>query len=136
MDAIRSQLPLMNQEEAGLAEITDPVNTAVVGGVKYIRASRGHMHAFQMRTPNMNIKTVLDLFVNQVDLSPDGIALVNGQETLTYGELAVRSDAVGRFLLENGVKRGALVPIEATRSIDYIVAIIGVLKANDGIRSH
>src|SRR5262245_30336979 len=78
----------------------------------------------------MKIKTVLDLFDHQVDLSPDGIALVSGRATLTYGELAVRSDAVARFLLENGVKSGALVPIEATRSIDYIVTIIGVLKAN------
>jgi non-ribosomal peptide synthetase component F len=78
----------------------------------------------------MNINTVLDLFDSQVNSSPDGIALVSGQVTLTYGELAVRSDAVARFLLENGVKGGALVPIDATRSIDYIVAIIGILKAN------
>ncbi|MBR0696474.1 amino acid adenylation domain-containing protein [Bradyrhizobium lablabi] len=78
----------------------------------------------------MNIRTVLDLFDNQVSSAPDGIALVSGQAPLTYGELAARSDAVARFLLENGVKGGALVPIEATRSIDYIVAIIGVLKAN------
>ncbi|MFC7627453.1 amino acid adenylation domain-containing protein [Paraburkholderia humisilvae] len=78
----------------------------------------------------MIIKTVLDLFDHQVSLSPDGIALASGSTTLTYGELALRSDAVAHFLVEHGVNRGALIPIEATRSIDYIVAIIGVLKAN------
>src|ERR1700754_2701334 len=78
----------------------------------------------------MITRTVLDLFDSQVGLSPDAIALANGQTTLTYGELAARSDAVAHFLLEHGVSSGALVPIEATRSIDYIVAIIGVLKAN------
>src|ERR1700753_2050368 len=78
----------------------------------------------------MITRTVLDLFDSQVGLSPDAIALANGQTTLTYGELAARGDAVAHFLLEHGVKSGALIPIEATRSIDYIVAIIGVLKAN------
>ncbi|WP_175233573.1 AMP-binding protein, partial [Paraburkholderia humisilvae] len=78
----------------------------------------------------MIIKTVLDLLDNQVNLSPDGIALASGSTTLTYGELAVRSDAVAHLLFERGLNGGALIPIEATRSIDYIVAIIGVLKAN------
>ncbi|MFT0174411.1 amino acid adenylation domain-containing protein [Paraburkholderia mimosarum] len=78
----------------------------------------------------MFAKTVLDLFDRQVSLSPEGVALARGKTRLTYGELAARSDAVARFLVDRGASCGALIPIEATRSIDYIVAIIGVLKAN------
>lgn len=78
----------------------------------------------------MITQTVLDLFDSQVSASPDAIALASGSTTLTYGELAARSDAVAHFLVEHGVSSGALVPVEATRSVDYIVAVIGVLKAD------
>jgi amino acid adenylation domain-containing protein/thioester reductase-like protein len=75
-------------------------------------------------------QTVLDLFEKQVASSPDELALSSVGATLTYRELAARSDAIAHFLIGHGVRSGDLVPIEATRSPDYIVAILGVLKAN------
>ena len=57
------------------------------------------------------------------------IALVCGNEKVTYGELDARSDEVARYLHRQGIGREQIVAILLERSIDYIVAIIGIWKA-------
>jgi amino acid adenylation domain-containing protein/thioester reductase-like protein len=75
-------------------------------------------------------RTVLNLFMDRVAAAPNATALSSGSDTLTYQELSRRSDAVARFLASHGVGSGSVVPVEGTRSVDFIVAMVGVLKAN------
>ena len=56
-------------------------------------------------------------------------ALVCGSQQLTYGELDARSDEVARYLHRQGIGREQIVAILLERSIDYIVAMIGIWKA-------
>ncbi|KAF9271764.1 hypothetical protein BGZ68_003101, partial [Mortierella alpina] len=46
------------------------------------------------------------LFENQVEMSPEAIAIVHGKQTLTYRELNSRADRIARRLVEAGVKPG------------------------------
>ena len=56
-------------------------------------------------------------------------ALVCGNQHVTYGELDARSDEVARYLHRQGIGREQIVAILLERSIEYIVAMIGIWKA-------
>ncbi|WP_299137145.1 condensation domain-containing protein, partial [uncultured Tenacibaculum sp.] len=60
--------------------------------------------------------TVLNKFMAQSFTCPDGIALVLGEEKLTYQELDVRSDLWARHLMNLGVVKGSIVGLMMTRS--------------------
>ena len=70
-----------------------------------------------------------DLFDAQVDASPDAIAVIYEQERLTYRELCRRADQLACHLQKLGVTADAPVGICVNRSIEMVVAILGVLKA-------
>lgn len=74
-------------------------------------------------------KTINELFEEQVDKNPDKIALVFGQESLTYQELNKRSNQVARVLRDNEIRADDIVGILVKRSFNMIIGIIGILKA-------
>jgi non-ribosomal peptide synthetase component F/acyl carrier protein len=69
------------------------------------------------------------LFEQQESLTPDAIALYFNGKELTYSELNSRSNQLAHYLIKLGVKPEAVIGICTERSIEMIVAIIGVLKA-------
>ncbi|QUI24146.1 amino acid adenylation domain-containing protein [Vallitalea pronyensis] len=74
-------------------------------------------------------KTIPELFEEQVERTPDNIAVVYGSEKLTYKELNERTNQLARMLREKGVKAESLVGIMVERSVEMIISIIGILKA-------
>src|SRR5262249_26976982 len=60
---------------------------------------------------------------------PHAIALVFGEESVSYGELDARSNRVANGLIENGAGPDDLVGICMERSLNLIVAALGTLKA-------
>jgi len=60
---------------------------------------------------------------------PNDIAVVYEGEQLTYGELNVRANQLAHYLGKRGVDRNIRVGICLPRSLDFAVALIGVLKA-------
>jgi tyrocidine synthetase-3 len=71
---------------------------------------------------------VADLFRAQARKAPAAPALSSRGETLSYGELDRRSNALVQRLREQGVDRGDLVGLVAPPSFEMIIAILGVLK--------
>jgi|GEM_PF-1460401 len=69
------------------------------------------------------------LFEQQVELSPDAIALKFQNEEVTYRELNNRSNRLANYLIQLGVKPGDKVALYFERSIEMIVAIMGTLKS-------
>lgn len=61
--------------------------------------------------------------------TPDAVALVFGNERLTYRELNGWANQLARNLQNLGVRPEMLVGICVERSVDMIVGIIGILKA-------
>jgi amino acid adenylation domain-containing protein len=61
--------------------------------------------------------------------TPEQLAVVFGQERLTYSELDVRTNQLARDLRGKGVKPETLVGVLFERSIEMMVGLVGVLKA-------
>ena len=72
---------------------------------------------------------VHQLFEQQVQRTPDAIAATDGKVSLSYAELDRRANQLARFLQKRGVKPQTLVGVCLERSVDMLVAVLGVLKA-------
>src|ERR1700722_20197396 len=70
-----------------------------------------------------------ELFEAQVLRSPDAVALVYGDQELSYGELNRRSNRLGRYLRELGVGPEVRVGLCVERSLEMVVGLLGILKA-------
>jgi amino acid adenylation domain-containing protein len=60
---------------------------------------------------------------------PHALAVERGADQLTYGELNARANQWARVLSAHGVRRGSLVGVHLGRSIEWVVAMLAVLKA-------
>jgi amino acid adenylation domain-containing protein len=69
------------------------------------------------------------LFEAQVERTPDAVAVVSGDEALTYAELDRRANRLAHHLTGRGVRPEARVGICVERSPEMIVALLAVLKA-------
>ncbi|PSB17674.1 hypothetical protein C7B65_17910 [Phormidesmis priestleyi ULC007] len=74
-------------------------------------------------------KPVIDWFEEQVERSPDAIAIVCEQCSLTYRDLNQQANQVAAYLQTQGVEPEHRVGLLLTRSEYLIIAILGVLKA-------
>ncbi|MEG3898402.1 MULTISPECIES: amino acid adenylation domain-containing protein [unclassified Microcoleus] len=75
------------------------------------------------------ILCIHQLFEMQADRTPDAVALVFGDEPVTYRELNLRSNQLARYLQKIGVGAEVLVGLCCGRSLDLIVGMLGILKA-------
>jgi amino acid adenylation domain-containing protein len=74
-------------------------------------------------------QTIPDLFEEQAARTPDRPALIFGAERLTYADLNARANRLAHALRKRGVGRNDVVGLCLDRSADFIVALLGVLKA-------
>jgi len=75
-------------------------------------------------------RSVLSLFNERVATSPENIALIYGENKLTYQELDSQSTALAGYLADVcEVRKNDLVGILLDRSPHMIVAMLGILKA-------
>jgi len=72
---------------------------------------------------------VHELFERQARRTPEAIAVVFGEEELTYAELAAQAGRLGRRLRRLGVGPDVLVGLMVERSLDMIVGTLGILQA-------
>jgi amino acid adenylation domain-containing protein len=69
------------------------------------------------------------LFEQQVERTPNNIAVVFENQQLTYAELNAKANQLAHYLKQQGVGAEVLVGIYAERSLDSIIALLGILKA-------
>jgi amino acid adenylation domain-containing protein len=74
-------------------------------------------------------KCVHELFEEQVERTPDAVAVTFEGQVLTYGELNRRANQLARSLQRLGVLRGDTVAISLPRGPHTITAILAVWKA-------
>ncbi len=77
-------------------------------------------------------KTIHELFAAKAAEQPQAIALVYGEQTLTYEALNARANQLARYLQTLGVTPESLIGIYLGRGIDSIVAMLAILKASAG----
>ena len=72
---------------------------------------------------------VHELFELQVERRPEAIAIVCEGEEITYAELNRRADQTARRLRGSGVAPETLIGVALERSVEMVVALLGILKA-------
>ena len=73
--------------------------------------------------------TVGGLFESAVARDPQAIAVVSGEQRLTYGELNARANRIAHQLIAMHVGPESVVGVLLERSAEMIVALLGIVKA-------
>ncbi|MFN9525964.1 MAG: amino acid adenylation domain-containing protein, partial [Pseudomonadaceae bacterium] len=68
-------------------------------------------------------------FEKRVQAHPEAIALVFGEQRLSYAELDLRANQLAHHLQKLGVTRDSLVGVAALRSVEMVLALYAILKA-------
>ncbi len=78
-------------------------------------------------------KTIIEMFEEQVEKTPDNIAVVFEDTRLTFKELNKKANIVGQYLIDNyDLKFDDLVAVMLDRSDNMIIALLGILKSGAG----
>jgi len=72
---------------------------------------------------------VSEMFERQVRATPDAIAVIDGEASVSFAELNRRANQMARFLLSLGLEPEEGAGILLPRSIQAFVSVLGVLKA-------
>ena len=74
-------------------------------------------------------RTIIDLFAEQVEKTPNNVAVVFGDKRLTYKELNMKANQLANALVKSGVKTETIVGLLIKPSVEIVIAILGILKA-------
>lgn len=74
-------------------------------------------------------KCIHQLFAEQVERTPDAVAVVSEEKQLTYRELNNQVNKLAAYLQALGVKPDVLVGICVERSLEMVIGLLGILKA-------
>src|SRR6185436_6470591 len=69
------------------------------------------------------------IFQERARRAPDDVAVIFGEERVTYGELNARANRLAHYLRARDVGPEVRVAICVERSVDMIVGLLGILKA-------
>ncbi|GHH94042.1 non-ribosomal peptide synthetase [Streptomyces capillispiralis] len=72
--------------------------------------------------------TIADLLTAQTARTPDAVAVVFGEQSLTYAELDARINRLARLLLARGAGPERAVALALPRSLDMVAALFAVLR--------
>lgn len=75
-------------------------------------------------------KTIIQLFEEQVEKTPDNIAVVFEDQKLTYKELNEKANSLAYYLKKNGLKKHNIVSLFLDKSLESMIAILATLKCD------
>lgn len=78
-------------------------------------------------TPNK--KLLHEFFAHTAGLFPQHVAVSTDQRDIRYAELNELSDRVARLLIHLGIQREDTIAVYLDKGIEYVAAILGVMKA-------
>ena len=76
-----------------------------------------------------NTKTFVDLFLNQVKLNPEKIAIVDANSFITYKDLDLQSNIIAHKLINLKVKPNDFIVVNLPRVKEFLACVIGIWKA-------
>ena len=74
-------------------------------------------------------KQLQELVAQQAERTPDATAVICREKSCSYTELNRAANQLGHYLHDKGIGPGDLVGIYVERSIDMMVALLGILKS-------
>jgi amino acid adenylation domain-containing protein/thioester reductase-like protein len=92
-------------------------------------AEQQQLHQWNQTQADISLACVHELFEQQVERTPDAIAVEFEGQHLTYRELNQRANQLAHHLQTLGIQPDVLVGICVERSLDMMVGLLGTLKA-------
>lgn len=74
--------------------------------------------------------SLVQCYLDNLDIPTDKIACTDGEKEISYGELNKRSGQIASLLFDCGVRRQDRVALCLNRSAEFLPAILGVLRAD------
>nr|WP_282955894.1 non-ribosomal peptide synthetase [Rhodococcus corynebacterioides] len=113
------------------AVVADP--TVAVGDIDLLDADE-RRQLLPVRGPeNAEPRTLAALLADSVAANPDGVAVMLGDERVTYRELDTRAARLARVLVDRGVTAETVVASALPRSVHSVVAFWAVAKAGGAV---
>ena len=105
--------------------------TVAVASLRLLRAEdeRQLLYEWNETSSEEPQGVVHELFAQQVKRTPHQTAVVFDDVSLTFAELDQRSNVVASYLQSKGVGADTVVGVMLERSVEMVVAVLGVLKA-------
>ncbi|MFF1950963.1 non-ribosomal peptide synthase/polyketide synthase, partial [Kitasatospora herbaricolor] len=102
-----------------------------IGGIDLLDADERHrlLELGNATTREVGAAAVPQAFAAQVAATPEAVALVRGETAVTYRQLNARANRFAHALIARGVGPEQLVAVALPRSVEAVVAVLGVLKA-------
>src|SRR6201997_2178709 len=72
---------------------------------------------------------IADLAEHAIDAVPDRVALISGDEHLTYAQLEEKANRLAHYLIDRGVKKDDKVGLYCRNRIEIVIAMLGIVKA-------
>ncbi len=72
---------------------------------------------------------IADLAEHAIDAVPDRVALICGDDQLTYGQLEEKANQLAHYLIDQGVKKDDKVGLYCRNRIEIVIAMLGIVKA-------
>ncbi|WP_159594018.1 non-ribosomal peptide synthetase/type I polyketide synthase [Hydrogenophaga sp. BPS33] len=127
---VRRWLGLYQQILVGLADRLDQPLAGLLAPIGEDQTLLARFNATQARLDrSLRVEAMIDA---QVQRTPDAVAVVAGEERLTFIELQQRACGVAEELRRRGVQAGDLVGLSCGRNHLMMVGVYGILKAGAG----
>jgi amino acid adenylation domain-containing protein len=72
---------------------------------------------------------VHQMFEQQAERTPEAIAVISNERSISYRELNERANQLAHLLLRRGVQKETIVGLSVERSLPMVIALLGILKA-------
>jgi acyl-CoA synthetase (AMP-forming)/AMP-acid ligase II len=72
---------------------------------------------------------IADLAEHAIDAVPDRVALICGDEQVTYAQLEDKANRLAHYLIDRGVKKDDKVGLYCRNRIEIVIAMLGIVKA-------
>ena len=72
---------------------------------------------------------IADLAEHAIDAVPDRVALICGDEQLTYAQLEEKANRLAHYLIDRGVRKDDKVGLYCRNRIEIVIAMLGIIKA-------
>ncbi|KAF9954503.1 hypothetical protein BGZ70_010542 [Mortierella alpina] len=122
----------MKQALEGIVEALETLNDAPIRHLEVLPSEERQMLLREWNTTQEAYPDHLclhQLFEQQVERTPEAIAVVHEDQSLTYAELNARANSLAHQLIQLGVQPDALVAICVKRSPAMIIGVLAILKA-------
>lgn len=94
-----------------------------------MKSMRADMSGVDRLTDNLAHRVVIgDILTRGSEMYGNRVAIVDGQDKVSYRELDAHSNAIGRGLLDRGLRRGDAIALQMTNRWEFLATFFGCAK--------